>query len=240
MATKKQRVAGVLKRFQFIDLARAVAARGENRRQFLSNYTRRKEGRFPTYEPFRRCIPGIYGVERGLDLTPKPSRAQLTEAVRRECGGLDEDMNLGAFEALMQLVEEDDYRAFEVPERSLRLALDRKCFFRLKHYMVRDEHLVFQFPYPRRTRLSEYEFSIMMALIRFAYAKDDYEAATIEIADLSCEVLSISVEGRTVRAQRSPRVLRESDAPPVDRGILQFEIEDVYRILMEISEEPGD
>ena len=240
LATKKQRVAGVLKRFQFIDLARAVAATGDRRKEFLSEYTMRREARFPSYEPFRACTLGIYGVERGLDLSAKLSRAQLVEAVRRACKGRDEDLNLGAMDALLQVIENDDYRAFDHDPKSLQLAQDRKCFCGLAHYMVRGESVVFQFPYPRRTRLSDYEFSIMMALIRFAYVKDDFESASVEIADLSCETSTVRIAGRSVSAPRSPRVLREDTSMPVDRTLLQTEIEDVYRILLEIAEEPGE
>lgn len=80
----------------------------------------------------------------------------------------------------------------------------------------------------------------MMALIRFAYVKDDFEAAAVEIADLSCETPTIRSAGRTVASPRSPRVMREGDVIAIDRSTLQSEIEDVYRVLMEIADEPGD
>lgn len=237
MTSKKQRVAGLLKRFQFIDLSRAVTAQGENRRTFLRDYA---FGGAPpsSYEAFRKCIGGLYGVRRGLDISPRPTAEEALAAVRRACKGKNEDMNLSAAESLQSLLKDASFEAYEhgLPE-SLKLGTDNKCFFRLGHYLVRGDKAVFQFPYPRRTRLSERELQIMLSLIHYAFVKNDFEGAEVEIADLSCEAGSFRVDGVRVRAPRSPRIVRLVDGAAIDRAELQEQIDDVYRILIELGDE---
>jgi hypothetical protein len=238
LTTKKQRIAGVLKRFQFIDLARAVAATGLERRAFLEKYTNRPTGRFSTYSPFRKCIGGAYGVERALDTSPRLGRPELETAIRKACKGFDEGMNVDAGLCLHDLLAQDDYSAFDHPERSLRLADDRFAAFGLGHYLVRGDEAVFQFPYPRRTRLTDFEFLVMMSLIQFAYVRDDFESAVVEICDLSCIESSIRLDGRRVAASRSPRVLRLPVGGALEKAELEAEIQDVYTVLMALADEP--
>lgn len=238
MATRKQRIAGVLKRFQFIDLARAVSATGSEREAFLRRYVARREARFSTYEPFRKVVPGIYGVSAGLDLSPRPSKMDLETAVRRACGGYDEAMNLDAVMCLVDLLDQDEMAAYHHPPKSLVLAADRKCFFRLEHYIVRGDFAVFQFPYPRRTRLSDYEYTVMMSLLHYGYVQGDFEEARVEVADLSCIESTIRLDGKRVPGPRSGRILSLSSDEIVSRSDLQPEIEDVYRLLMLLADEP--
>lgn len=148
-------------------------------------------------------------------------------------------MNLSAAESLQSLLKDAPFEAYEhgLPE-SLKLGTDNKCFFRLGHYLVRADKAVFQFPYPRRTRLSEHELQIMLSLIHYAFVKNDFEGAEVEIADLSCEAGSIKVDGVRVRAPRSPRIVRLIGGAAIDRVELQEQIDDVYRILIELGDEP--
>lgn len=238
MATKKQRVGTLLKRFQFIDLARAVTATGQNRKTFLREYA---FGKAPlaSYEPFRKCLDGLYGVTRDFDPSPRPTSEEALSAVRRTCRGKDEDLNLEAARSLLELIGDRPFEAYEhhLPQ-SLRLGPDNKCFFRLEHYLVRDGKAVFQFPYPRRTRLSDRELDIMLSLIHFAFARGDFEGAEVEVADLSCAVRTIRSAGVTVRGPRAPRLIRLDPTAVIDRTELQNEIDDVYRVLMELGDEP--
>lgn len=238
MANRKQRVASLLKRLQFIDLTRAVAAAPEFKKRLLTSYVDREAQRFRSYEPFRKCVGGIYGVVRGLDPTDRPDRGTLIEAVRRACKGIDENMNLEAAMCLFDQLQSDDYTAYDHPVRSLSLGMDRKCVFRFGHYIVRGGEAVFQYPYPRRTRLTEYEYSVMMSLISLAYATGDFEGAAVEIADLSCVATSQTISGQRVRSDRSPRIMRLTTDMVVDRAELQAKVNEVHGLLQEIGDEP--
>lgn len=240
LLNKKQRVASVLKRFQFVDLSKAVTLSGNSRRDFLRSYVARKQGRFSTYEPFRSVISGIYGVIRPLDTTPQPDRAAIEAAVRRACKGRDEGMNVDAALCLYDMVSEKGDAAYDHFPQSLTLAQDRKCFFRLSHYLVRDDEAIFQFPYPRRTRLSDTEYEVMMSLLHYGYVKGDFEHAVVEIADLSCEEPFVILDGRRTSSPRSPRIVRIDSNKILSRDDLKPEIENVYHVLLQIAEEPDD
>lgn len=237
---RKTRVAGLLKRFQFVDLARFVAMDGDTRISELRKYVDRESGVFATYEPFRHCVGGIYGIQLGLDPSPASDWPTIEGAVRRACKGRDEGMNLEVSRALFDYlrVHEDNTSAYPHQERSLLLAPDRKCYFRLGHYLVRDDQLVFQFPYPRRTRLPDDELHVMMSLIHYGYAFGDFEGAAVEIVDLSCEQNRIRVEGRTLSAPRSPRTVSMPGGGPLGRGVLENEIQQVYTALLSLADEP--
>lgn len=236
--TKKHRVSSLLKRFQFIDLSAAVSRNGPEREAFLRKYLDRAGGPFSTYEPFRKATSSIYGVTLGLDPSPASDWPKIEEAIRRVCKGKDEGMNLDAARALFDLLRPIDFNAFPHPVKSLSLGVDRASSFRIEHYIVRDEQLVFQFPYPRRTRLTDYEYRVMASLMHYGYAVGDYSDALIEIADLSPIEREVVVRGRRENAPRSPRVLQYKVSDIISRDELQSDIQDVYRILMNIAEEP--
>lgn len=237
---RKTRVAGLLKRFQFIDLARFVAMNGDTRISELRRYVDRESGVFPTYEPFRRCVGGIYGIQLDLDPSPASDWPAIEEAVRRACKGRDEGMNLDVARALFDFLRahEDSTSAYPHQERSLLLAPDRKCFFRLGHYLVRDDRIVFQFPYPRRTRLPDYELHVMMSLIHYGYAFGDFDGAAIEIVDLSSEQDRIRIDGRLLTAPRAPRRVTMPSEGPLNRAVLESEIQKVYSALLALADEP--
>lgn len=239
MATKKQqRVGSLLKRFQFIDLARAVTTQGTNRRLFLRDYA---FGGAPTssYESFRKCLDGLYGVTRALDLSPRMKPEEALAAVTRTCNGKDEEMNLSAARSLQGLLRVAPFEAFEhhLPQ-SLSLGPDSKCSFRLAHYLVRNSEAVFQFPYPRRKRPTDHEMLVMLSLINFAFVKGDFEHARVEIADLSCETAYIRDSAGRTPSPRAPRLFQIDAGDLINRDDLQPEIDDVYRVLVALGDEP--
>ena len=79
-----------------------------------------------------------------------------------------------------------------------------------------------------------------MSLIHYGYVRGDFEEARVEIADLSCEEVSVRVDGRRQPAPRTPRILALGDGDLIGRQDLQTEIEDVYRILLRIADEPDE
>lgn len=236
--TRKQKIASLLKRIQFLDLSAFVSTPRGERETNIREYVDRPKGAFPTYEPFRNCTQGIYGVRLGLDMSAPLSRAQLEYAIRRACKGRYEAMNLAAAASLMDLLEKNPFSgAYHHEAKSLPLGTDRKCAFRLGCYLVRDEHAVFQFPYPRRSRLSDQQLHTMLSFIHYAYAVDDYSEALIEIADLSAETNYIYLDGRRQQAPRCPRIFKMPPTGPISREMLQEEVQDVHEILMRLSEE---
>lgn len=235
---RKQQIGSLLKRMQFIDLASFVATPPSTREAEIRKYLDRSRGPFPTYEPFRKCTSGIFGVERELDISPKLSREQVAFSIRLACKGKDEAMNLDAASALLDLIaSQEAFSAYDFPARSLSLGLDRKCAFRLEHYLVRSSEPVFQFPYPRRTRLSDKQLHVMLSLIHRAYAVDDYSMAKVEIADLSAETDYIYLDGRRSPAPRSPRIVALGDRGPLSKDALEADIQDVYDIMMRLAAE---
>lgn len=146
-------------------------------------------------------------------------------------------MNLSAAQELFNLLRDLEFFAYPHPEKSLRLGLDRNCSFRIQHYLVKNEQVIFQFPYPRRTRLSDYEFQVMASLMHYGYAVGDFDQAQIEIADLSAPEARIRLDGRWENGPRVARILQFPTATIISREDLQAEIQDVYDILMKIAKE---
>lgn len=233
--SRKLRIASLLKRYQFIDLAIAVSVKRRDRTDHLRKYV---DGiTTKTYAPFRGAISTIYGVKLGLDLTDRQDWSPLEAGIRRACNGKNEDMNLDAAKHLFALVRKQDANAFYHTECSLPLGPDRKCSFGMSHSLVRDQQAVFQFPYPRRKRLTDHQFHTMMSLIHLAYARDDYSQAAVEIADLSAAEATIRIEGGRIPGPRSPRIVAMPPEGPLPIGYLQDEIQDVYACLMALAEE---
>ncbi len=192
----------------------------------------RTTGPFPSYEPFRKCVAGIYDVEPPLPVTVKASRASIETDVRRACKGKDEDLNLEVALCLFDFLESFDQRAFTHDTRTLRLGTDRKCFFRIEHYLVREERAIFQFPYPRKTRLDPQTHRVMMSLVHYAYAVDDFADASVELLDLSCDP-----GDRFSKPLRAPRLISLEPEDLLDRSDLESRVQEVYTILMALAEE---
>lgn len=235
--SRKATIAALLKRYQFVDLSIAVGMSPSHREQHLRQYVDRRAGYFSTYEPFRKAVGAVYGVSLGLDTSPVLGWPEISAGIRRSCRGRDEDMNLEAAKALYDLVREDIIQAYPHPEQSLPIGPDRKVGFRLGHYLVRDDRAIFQFPYPRRSRLSEQQLATMLSLIKRTYAQGDFGGADVEIADLSAEDAFEYCDGARIKAARSPRIVSLTDSAEIPDDELISGIQDVYDILMRLADE---
>lgn len=240
MTAKKRKAINLLNRIQFIDLAQAVTVSRSGRKDWLREYLRRalRSGRFPSYRYFRAAIPTIYGVQRGLDLSPPVARTALEKHIRQACNGIDEAINVDATLTLFDLVRPVGYAAYDHLPKNLPLGLSRTAAIGLEVYLVDDQQVVFQFPYPRRGRLEDRTIEILLSIIHHAYAVDDFEAAAVELADLSCDGLWSPSRKDGVAEVRSPRIVRLPDSSLISMDDLGPEIQSVHDILLEIGDEP--
>ncbi len=238
MTTKMKKAVSLINRIQFIDLSLAIAQSSSNRKDWLRNYLNRKQGKFLTYEPFRKATPTIYGVSRPLDLSPPVSRADLERSLRAACNPDDADMNVSAALTLFDLARSQIYSAYDHDPRSLRLGLDKYAAIRIDQYLVKDDEAIFQFPYPRRNRLDNRVLKLMMSMIHYAYVVGDFSEARVEIADLSCEDAYLVSAGERLPSVRAPRILRMTADDLVPRELMEPEIQTVHDLLMEIGHEP--
>ncbi len=155
------------------------------------------------------------------------------------CKGEYVDMNVSAARALYDLVRSPGNKAYDHPAQTLPLGKNRSAVIGLKHYVVRDEEAIFQFPYPRRSRLNEEDYELMMSLIHYAYARGDFAAAQIEVADLSCIAASPKRKSGEKETQpRDPRIIRLNPGRLISMHDLAPEVQNVHDLLLEISEEP--
>lgn len=240
MTAKKRKAVNLLNRIQFIDLAQAVTVSRPGRRDWLREYLRRalRSTRFPSYRYFRDAIPTIYGVQRGLDTSPPISRTALEKHVRQACRGTDEIINIDAALTLFDLVRPTGYAAYDHPPKNLPLGLNRTAAIGLAVYLVDDSQLVFQFPYPRRSRLDDRTIQILLSIIHHAYAVDDFEGAAVELADLSCDGFGPRSRKDGLAEVRSPRIVRLSHSALISMDDLGPEIQSVHDLLLEIADEP--
>ena len=85
MATKKQRVANLLNRILFVDLARAASVDRSLRKEWLRQFMAPKVIIY-NYRAFRKSIRRIYDVQLGLDLSPPPDKEEIKKAIKsRAC-----------------------------------------------------------------------------------------------------------------------------------------------------------
>lgn len=241
MGKLKRQVTNLLNSIQFIDLAQAVNQPRSERKDWLRRYVFRrldKKGRFSSYAPFRNAIGTIYGVTRGLDPKPQMEWEEFEPYLIKSCAGKDVDMNVSAGRALFDLVRCPENAAYDYPAQALPLGQKRFAVIGLRHYIVRDEEAIFQFPYPRRSRLSDQDYELMMSLIHYAYAQGDYANAQIEVADLSC-VGSGKRKGLSDESgPRDPRIIRLAQSRLISKHDLELEVQNVHELLLEIAEEP--
>ena len=235
-----KRAVALINRIQFVDLARAVAQPRSDRKDWLRTYLNRKTGNFPTYEQFRKATPTIYGVQRVLDPSPLVSRDDLERNLIKACKGNYTEMNVEAALTLFDLVRRGDCAAYDHAPKTLKLGLDRHAAIRIDQYVVRNDELIFQFPYPRRERLSESELRLMMSMIHYAYAQGDFAAAQVEIADLSAVGTTIWSSGERLPAAREPRIVKLGPGELIDRRAMEPEIQTVHDLLLEIGSEPDE
>lgn len=240
MGKMKRKAVGLLNRIQFIDLAQAVTVSPPRRKEWLRKYLHRAVdgGKFPSYRHFRNAIPSIYGVSRGLDLSPPVDRKSLEKHIRIACSGVDEGINVDAALTLFDLVRPLRYLAYDHPPRNLPLGLKRTAAIGLEFYMVKDETPIFQFPFPRRERLDDHTITILLSIIHHAYSTDDFEEARVELADLSCDFETSESRRERLPRVRCPRIVRLPKESLISMDDLAPEIQSVHDLLLELGDEP--
>lgn len=238
LGTRKQKVAQLLNRFQFIDLAEAVTQPRQNRKAWLNTYLERKGGKFPSYRYFRSAIPTIYGVQRGLDPSPVVGRGEIERYVRESATPEDEARNVEAALALFDLVRPQNYTAYDHEERTLPLGRSRSATIGLKVELVRGEDLLFQYPYPRTKRLDDHTIVVLLSVLHHAYAVGDREGASIELADLSFDFETTESRREKLPRVRAPRIVRLLPRDLISLDDLTSEVQNVHDLLLELGDEP--
>ncbi|TRL38046.1 hypothetical protein [Rhizobium straminoryzae] len=240
MGVKKKKAVGLLNRIQFIDLAQAVTQSPVARREWLRAYLQRalKGGKFPSYRYFRNAIPTIYGVKRGLDPSPPVGREELKKYVGAACNGIDEAKNVEAALTLYDLIRPRGYLAYDHEPRHLALGRSRQAAIGLQVELVREEELIFQYPYPRRSRLDDHTIRVLLSIIHHAYAVGDREGAFVELADLSCDFETAETRRLRLPSVRAPRIIRIHHDEIISLDDLAPEVQNVHDLLMELGEEP--
>lgn len=235
----KRKAVGLLNRIQFIDLAQAVTTSPVSRKDWLRKYLQRAVagGKFPSYRHFRAALPTIYGVRRGLDISPAVGRSELEKYVRAACKGIDEAINVEAALCLFDTIRPMGYTAYDHPPRNLPLGLNRTAAIGLEYELVRHGELIFQFAFPRRERLDDHTIKILLSIIHHAYATGDREAAVVELADLSCEFETAEARRERLPRVRSPRIIRLPLADLISQEDLAPEIQNVHDLLLELGDE---
>lgn len=238
MKDRRSKALDLIARFNFTDLARAVAKTGVERRKFLEGMA--QDSFNPrTYKPFREVAPSIYGVERPLDLSPPPDREEIVEAVKRHVKRLNrkdrkiekqiETSNVETSKLLFDLVRPRDYKAYPHPPQALRTGIERFAPINLDFYIVDGDRAVFQFPQPRKSLESSNIRRLMLSIIHHAYVQGDFREADVELADLSQEVGAAPDWPR----EREIRGIAKDDI--IDRKRLGEEIQSVQDILIDLT-----
>lgn len=236
----KRKAVGLLNRIQFIDLAEAVTVSPVGRKDWLRKFLQRavSGGKFPSYKYFRDAIPTIYGAMRGLDPSPPIGRDELERYIRIACNGVDEAINVDAALTLFDTIRPLTYIAYDHPQKTLPLGLKRNAAIGLNCELVKDDELIFQFPFPRRSRLDDHTVKVMLSIIHHAYAVGDRENAAIELADLSCDFDTTESRREKLPRVRSPRIIRLLKDDLISLDDLAPEIQNVHDLLLEIGDEP--
>ena len=221
---KESKVQNLLRRFPIVDLARAVALDGINRKAFLSQFV----NGYTTlsYSPTREAAPMIYGAQKPLfEMPPEPWLAierHLIDTTRPDIL----DMNLEASRQLFDLIRSQNYIATECDVQVLRVRLKQSVNIGLNFYVTQGERLIFQFPQLRKTTLSENALHMFGSIIHHSYAQGDFASAEIELADIGYLPDS---------KQRTPRIRRVPSSCILDRSALTERIEEVYDLLRDLA-----
>ncbi|SCX25484.1 hypothetical protein [Agrobacterium rosae] len=239
MGQKKRKAVGLLNRIQFIDLAEAVTQSATARKAWLRSYLQRAldGGKFPSYRNFRRAIPTIYGVTRGLDPSGPVTRRELEHHIKLACKGTDEAINVEAALALFDLTRPKKYQAWDHAPRHLPLGLNRTASIGLEVELVSGSELIFQYPYPRKSRLDDSTITVLLSIIHHAYAIGDREKAEVELADLSCDFETRDMRREKLPKTRSPRIIRLQPSDLISLENLGPDIQSVQDLLLELGDE---
>lgn len=241
MNRKLRKVHGLLRRYQFVDLAKAIAVPMPRRKDHLRTYLDRAlltPGKMASYEFFRRAVPDIYGVIRPLDPSPAVDIGEIVESIRANCHKDDVARNIEVAKLLYGFVRPRGYICYDHAAHDLPISTTRKVQIRVNHFVVEKDRGIFQFVYPRKDALTGEEIQLMGSLIHHNYVQGDYAEADVEIVDLSCPD-SIGPKGGSKRSSdRLPRIhaIRAEDV--ISRSELAPHVQSVHDMLLEIGGEP--
>lgn len=216
----------LLRRFPIVDLSRAVALDGANRRAFLSQFV----STFTplSYAPTRDAASMIYGAQKPLFGTAAEPWSAVERHLRNTTHADILEMNVEASRHLFDLIRTQGYIATECDPQVLRVRLKQIVNIGLKFYITQGERLIFQFPQPRKSGLSDEALCVLGSIIQHSYAQGDFASAEIEVAQLGCLPGS---------KQRAPRIRLVPSSSILDRAALTEQIEEIYELLYELAAE---
>jgi hypothetical protein len=237
---RKRQVAGLLKRYEFIDFAKVVAVEPAQRKNHLRAYLdRNRKGRWKSYKGLRAVIPDIAGVQRGLDVTASANLSTINKGLKLLCHPEDLGFNMQAAETLYHFLQERPVDAYDDhPHGSLRIGPDRTIPMGVEHYVVDGERGIFRWVYPRRDRLLGHVPRIVMSLIHHNYVRGDFIDFEVQMIDLSCEPIVGPRGGVRAGENRNPHIVDLLPGEILSRKELNEHANHVYSLLLEISDEP--
>lgn len=242
MGKRKQKVAGLLQRFEFTDFSGFIARPHSQRYSALKAYIDRASGNWGSYGPFRASIADIAGVERPLDPGEKLTLSEILRSikVRSQRGNRDDyAMNKEAASAYFEYIRRVGVTAYDDhPRAPLYIAADRRISMRIEHYIVEGGCGSFQFVNPRRTSLEPDEAAIAMSLVHQAYAVGDYADFDVEIVELGPVETVGPRGGRVYGDERCPRSIKLSQLEIRDKAWLDEQANHIYSLLLRIAEDP--
>lgn len=212
----------LINRFPVSDLALALSFKGQKRQRFLRNFVESQV--IKSYRALRETAPQIYNVRQPLfpELEP-PSWSDIERKIRRIAGARNADANLAAAHELRFLLSQREFQAYPHPPQSIHIAPGRRIQIGIDFYLVEGDEVIFQFLQPRLDDRMKHQVSrTLMSLIHYAYVFGDFEAARVEIANLSAPAPG---------ADREPRFERLTPTELPSRNELNGEIEDVHEVL---------
>ncbi len=237
---KRQKVASLLKRFEFTDFSVVVAAPEKDRKEKLKGYLNRDgRGRWKSYKAFRSMVPDIVGVRRGLDITPPMDFGAIRKGLKLRSHPDDLGMNVDAAKCFFDFIRPRGFAAYsDHPRNPLYIAPDRTISMRVEHHVIDGDRGAFQFVNPRREPFAPETLTIAMSLIHYNHVQNDYSEFDVEIVELGCEVKVGPRGGHGLTAVRNPRTLRLARDEVPDRAWLNEQATGIYALLMEIADEP--
>ncbi|MBO6789503.1 MAG: hypothetical protein JJ894_03100 [Dinoroseobacter sp.] len=234
MPTKRQgKIAGLLQRYKFEDLAEAIATPKASRTAHLTAFVdRERKGRWKSYKGFRAAIPDIVGVQRGLD----PGMKDIDEICEGMRGHRDDlGFNVEAARVLFDYVRKPGVSAYDDhPRYSLKMAPDRRVTMDIQHHIVEGERGAFQYVYPRRTPLEGRAINVLLSLMHVNHVQGDYAEFDVEMIDLSCDHILGPMGGLRLSEERNPQTHRLEAADLISREELNEEASNVYEVLLSI------
>lgn len=224
----QRRAIGLINRIIFEDISLAVSIDPPLRREWLIEFLTPKNI-VKNYTAFRKSARRIYNVPLPLDSSGPPKWQEIEAAIRTDANTQSIDMNLTAARPFFEFVSDQRDQAYACDEETLRFAPGRRIAFGLSHYLVRGQNIVFQFPMPRASLLSDNAARVMIGLLHMAYCQNDFEGAEVEIVQLA------HLKGQKTH-ERTPVVFTSETLGVLPRDQLTVEVSDIYFLLLDIAE----